>query len=179
MEILITRHGQTDWNVQEKLQGKADIELNQTGIEQAKIAKNKLENEKIDLIICSPLKRAKQTAEIINEGRNIPLIIDDRIAERDFGEFEGKNKSKFSFEDFWSYKKAENYEKAEKIQDFFERIYNFLDDIKEKYKDKRILIVAHGGVSIPFRCYFEGIPDIENLTGLGLDNCEIGKYTFK
>ena len=179
MEILITRHGQTDWNVQEKLQGKADIELNQTGIEQAKIAKNKLENEKIDLIICSPLKRAKQTAEIINEGRNIPLIIDDRIAERDFGEFEGKNKSEFSFEDFWSYKKAENYEKAEKIQDFFERIYNFLDDIKEKYKDKRILIVAHGDVSIPFRCYFEGIPDIENLTGLGLDNCEIGKYTFK
>ena len=179
MEILITRHGQTDWNLQRKLQGRADIELNQTGIEQAKIAKEELVNEKIDLIICSPLKRARQTADIINEGRNIPIIIDERISERDFGEFEGKNRNEFSFEDFWSYKKAENYEKAEKIQDFFERIYSFLDDIKEKYKDKRILIVAHGGVSIPFRCYFEGIPDIENLTGLGLDNCEIGKYTFK
>lgn len=59
MEILITRHGQTDWNLQRKLQGRADIELNQTGIEQAKIAKEELVNEKIDLIICSPLKRAR------------------------------------------------------------------------------------------------------------------------
>ena len=179
MEILITRHGQTDWNLQRKLQGRADIELNHTGIEQAKIAREELVNEKIDLIICSPLKRARQTADIINEGRNIPIIIDERISERDFGEFEGKNRNEFSFEDFWSYKKAENYEKAEKIQDFFERIYSFLADIKEKYKDKRILIVAHGGVSIPFRCYFEGIPDIENLTGLGLKNCEVRKYVFK
>ena len=179
MEILITRHGQTDWNLKRRLQGRADIELNQTGIEQAKIAKEELANEKIDLIICSPLKRAKQTAEIINEERNIPLVTDDRIAERDFGEFEGKYKEEFSFEDFWSYKKAENYERAETIKEFFNRIYGFLDDIKEKYKDKRVLIVAHGGVSIPVRCYFEGIPNVENLTGLGLKNCEVRKYTFK
>ena len=178
MQILLTRHGQTEWNVLKKVQGKVDIELNATGIKQAEETALKLKNTAIDIIISSPLKRARQTAEIINKEKNLPIIIDDRISERDFGEFEGKNRNEFSFEDFWSYKKAENYEKAEKIQDFFERIYSFLDDIKEKYKDKRILIVAHGGVSIPFRCYFEGIPDIENLTGLGLKNCEVRKYVF-
>lgn len=48
-----------------------------------------MKNEKIDLILCSPLKRAIQTAEIINQGRNIRIIIDERVSERDFGEFEG------------------------------------------------------------------------------------------
>lgn len=125
MEILITRHGQTDWNLQRKLQGRADIELNHTGIEQAKIAREELVNEKIDLIICSPLKRARQTADIINEGRNIPIIIDERISERDFGEFEGKNRNEFSFEDFWSYKKAENYEKQRKYRTFLREYIAF------------------------------------------------------
>lgn len=80
MDIYITRHGQTDWNVDHKVQGKADIDLNSVGIEQAKSTKQKLDNEKIDLIICSPLKRASQTADVINNGRNIPVIFDERIS---------------------------------------------------------------------------------------------------
>ena len=87
MKIYVTRHGQTDWNVQGKTQGRADIELNEVGIKQAKQTKEELKNIDIDLIICSPLKRAKKTAEIINEGRNIPIIFDDQIIERNFGEF--------------------------------------------------------------------------------------------
>lgn len=66
MEILLTRHGQTEWNVLKKVQGKADIELNEKGIQQAEETREILKNEKIDLILCSPLKRAIQTAEIIN-----------------------------------------------------------------------------------------------------------------
>ena len=79
MEILLTRHGQTEWNLLGKVQGKADIELNKKGMQQAEETRYYLENEKIDLILCSPLKRAVQTAEIINQGRNIPMII-NRIA---------------------------------------------------------------------------------------------------
>ena len=101
MKIYVTRHGQTDWNVQGKTQGRADIELNEVGIKQAKQTKEELKNIDIDLIICSPLKRAKKTAEIINEGRNIPIIFDDQIIERNFGEFEGE---KIKFDEFWDYK---------------------------------------------------------------------------
>ena len=66
MKIYVVRHGQTNWNVKGKIQGKSDIELNEKGIEQAKELKELIKNYDINLIISSPLKRAKQTAEIIN-----------------------------------------------------------------------------------------------------------------
>ena len=177
MKIYVTRHGQTEWNVLKKVQGKADISLNEKGIEQAIQTKKELDNEKIDLIICSPLKRAKETAQIINENRNIPIIFDDRISERDFGEFEGMPTTEFDFEGFWSYKANKEYSRAENIVDFFNRIYSFLDNLKEEYSDKNVLIVSHGGASIPIKCYFNGIPDdMDSLLELCLGNCEIARY---
>lgn len=176
MEILLTRHGQTEWNVEGKVQGRVDIVLNENGIKQAIETSKKLENEEIDLIICSPLNRTKQTAEIIKGNKNIPIICDNGLIERDFGEFEGLNKANFDFEGFWSYKNNYKYEKAENIEEFFNRIYNFLDRIKIEYSDKKILLVAHGGVSIPVNCYFNGIPDDDNLLKLVLGNCEVIKY---
>lgn len=84
MEILLTRHGQTDWNLLKKVQGKADIELNEKGIQQAETTRDFLKEKSIDLILCSPLKRAIQTAEIINQGRNIRIIIDERVSSLKF-----------------------------------------------------------------------------------------------
>ena len=184
MKIYLTRHGQTDWNVEHRPQGKADIELNRKGEEQARIvAKEKLNNTYIDLIICSPLKRAKRTAEIINTDRNIPIIYDERISERDFGEFEGKTideiKNETKFQGFWNYEYNIQYKKAENIQKFFNRVYEFLDETKEKYRDKNILLVAHGGVSVPVICYFKGIPKEENLIKMGIKNCEVKEFEIK
>ena len=179
MKIYFTRHGQTDWNVAHKFQGKADIALNSTGEEQAKIAKEKLENEKIDLIICSPLKRARRTAEIINSDKKLPIIYDERISERDFGEFEGKTKEEIKMSGFWNYDENVKYDKAENIQDFFKRVYTFLDEIKERYKDKNILIVAHGGVSVPVICYFNEIPKEENIIKMAIGNCEVREFEMK
>ena len=100
MEILLVRHGQTEWNLLKKVQGKADVELNEQGIKQAEETRNYLKNEKIDLILCKKKKRAMQTAEIIKQGRNIKMIIDERISERDFGEFEGMPNTDFDFNAF-------------------------------------------------------------------------------
>ena len=179
MEILLTRHGQTEWNLLKKIQGKADIELNETGIQQAETTRDSLKEERIDLIVCSPLKRAIQTAEIINQGRNIRIIIDERVSERDFGEFEGMPNTDFDYNAFWSYKQNLKYDKAENIKDFFRRVYNFLDNIKNEYDGKWILIVSHAGISIPVKCYFEGIPNAETLLPLCLGNCEVAKYSYK
>lgn len=178
MSIMLTRHGQTNWNVQKKVMGRCDEPLNEKGMGQAEETRDSLKDTDIDLIICSPLKRAKQTADIINEGRNIPIIYDDRIIERDFGEFEGKETKDFDFYGYWNYYRNDIYEEAENIQDFFKRIYGFLDEVTEKYKDKNILIVAHGGVSIPVACYFkEEIPEGSLVeAGLVLGNCQVVSY---
>lgn len=179
MEIYLTRHGQTEWNVLKKIQGKVDIELNENGKEQAKQIGEKLKNTKIDLIICSPLKRAKETAEIINSYLNVPIIFDERISERSFGEFEGMNIETFDFNDLWNYTKNCNHNKVEPLHDLFKRVYQFLDEMKETYVCKNILIVAHGGISIPVTCYFEGISTPENVFPLCLKNCEIKKFICK
>ena len=173
MKIYVTRHGQTDWNVQGKTQGRADIELNEVGIKQAKQTKEELKNIDIDLIICSPLKRAKKTAEIINEGRNIQIIFDNQIIERNFGEFEGK---KIKFDEFWDYNAHPRYQRAETIQEIISRISNFLDKIKEEYKDKNVLLVTHGGVSIAINCYFKGIPEDGKIINYCLHNCEVQEF---
>lgn len=177
--IYITRHGQTDWNVQNKVMGRCDEPLNNVGMKQALETKNNLMDKDIDLIICSPLLRAKQTAEIINKGRNIPIIYDNRIIERDFGEFEGMLTNNFDFNGYWDYYKNEQYKTAENIQAFFQRVYSFLEDIVKKYSEKNVLLVAHGGVSIPIACFFnENIP-IGSLieAGLVLGNCQVLAYS--
>lgn len=181
MNLYITMHGQTNWNVQKKVQGKVDIPLNDKGKQQALLVKNELEEVPIDIIICSPLIRAKETAIIINSERNIPIIYDDRISERDFGEFEGLSQNDFDFNGFWDYYQNNVYDKAENIKHFFERIYTFLDNISETYKNKNVLIVAHGGVSIPVSCYYNGSIPKGSLVeaGLVLGNCCVANYFQK
>ena len=174
--LYVTRHGETDWNVQGKVQGKADIVLNAKGIEQAKETMAMLKEESFDFIICSPLKRARKTAEIINSEKNIPIIFDERISERDFGEMEGMSKDDFDFQAFWNYEKNVTYEKAENIRVFFNRIFLFLDEIKKKYKDKNILLVTHGGVSIAINCYFNGVPESGACLPLCIKNCEVKSF---
>lgn len=176
--IYVTRHGQTNWNIQKKVMGRCDEPLNTTGIEQAMIVRDKLKNINFDMIICSPLLRAKQTAEIINENKKIPIVYDNRIIERDFGEFEGLETKDFDFKGYWNYYSDYHYKKAENIQIFFERIYNFLDEVTEEYIDANILIVGHGGVSIPIACYFNHNIPTESLLdhNLVLNNCEVVSY---
>ena len=179
MSLLITRHGQTDWNLRRKVQGKSNIGLNEVGIEQAEKLAKKLANEPIDLIICSPLLRARQTAEIINKNRNIPIIYDNRISEIDYGEFEGMELADFNLSAFWNYYNNNKYLRAENIKEFFKRVYDFIDKQKKKKKEKNILLVAHGGISIAVNCYFNGVPADGVVLKMGLHNCEYTKYEFQ
>ena len=104
------------------------------------------------MIICSPLQRAKQTAEIINIDNHLEIIYDERLRERNYGEFEGVSKTSFDYNEFWSYNKNINYTKAENVKEFFDRIYKFVDNLKIKYPDKNILIVAHAGILKALEC---------------------------
>lgn len=179
--IFVTRHGQTNWNLDEKVMGRCDEPLNKKGIEQAYLTKEKLRDCDIDLIISSPLLRAKQTAKIINEDRKANIVYDERIIERDFGEFEGLRYNEYDNLTLWDYYKNEKYEKAECMKDFFERVYSFCEELKTKYQDLNVLLVTHGGVSVALNCYFNNnIPEgsLSN-SGLFLKNCEVANYSIE
>ena len=171
MNITFVRHGQTDWNLQRKLQGKADIPLNETGILQAKQTAKMLEGKHFDRVYCSPLMRARQTAHFICENRNIPVLYEPRLAERDMGEYEGADWESFDSYAFWDYTADIHYERAENIREFYSRVYSFLDELKGKPGE--ILIVAHGGVFSPISCYSGHSKEGDNLQDILLKNGEV------
>ena len=140
------------------------------------ITKKELENVKYDLVICSPMKRAKQTAEIINEGRDIPIITDERIRERKLGEYEGRDVTEEMENNIWDYKLNYNIPNGENLHDFEKRIDEFFDDIKEKYHDKSVLIVAHGGIAKVIKAHLYGMPESQNLAEISMNNCEIIEF---
>ena len=86
--LYVVRHGETGWNETKKTMGQLDIPLSNIGLEQAEELREKIKDIDIDLILCSPLSRAKVTAKIINEDRNINILVQNPLAERYLGELE-------------------------------------------------------------------------------------------
>lgn len=139
--VCLIRHGETNWNAEGRLQGSTDIPLNEVGYQQAKETADYFEGSEWDLIVCSPLKRAKQTAEAINERLNLPLIEMEDIKERGFGDAEG-----LTIEERLAKYPDRNYPNKEQTDVFQKRIMGALRTLSENYPDKKILFVAHGGV---------------------------------
>ena len=170
--IYFVRHGQTEWNKLGKLQGHKDIELNDEGRMQAQIVKEKLSGVKFDKVFSSPLKRAKETAQIIC---NEEAVVDNRLIERFNGELEGKMKAEIkTFPDFND--PNETRFGIETLNSFKNRINDFLDEITKNYKNKNVLVVTHAGVCLYVRCYFEGEPDGVLYEKYKLQNCEVLSY---
>ena len=163
--LYFVRHGATDWNdfvddsgqKAPKCQGRADISLNERGIMQAQQVGQQLKDVKFDIILCSPLKRAKQTLKIMLDGKNAKFKVDERLIERDFGEFEGLTRRQFDFDGFWNSKSNQKFKRAESISFLQKRVFSLLDELSNM-PNKNILIVSHGGVGLVVRTYFEGVP---------------------
>ena len=172
MKVYIVRHGQVPHNAL-KQYNTNDEDLTDLGIKQAEELRDKIKNINFDIIICSPLNRAKHTADILNIN-HYKIIYDDRIMERSCGDLSGKPLEVTNREEYWNYNTAIKYDTSENIKLFFDRVYNFLDELKTK-DYKNVLIVAHSGVSKAFNGYFEGIQDGKFLNR-GLKNCEIKEY---
>lgn len=139
--ICLVRHGETDWNVLGKLQGTTDIPLNQVGISQGKECASYLAAFPWDIIITSPLKRAKGTAEIINEQLKLQLVEDGAFKERSFGDAEG-----MTAEERTATFRENEYPNQEDRELFIERLMGGLQGIAQDYSGKRVLLTAHGAV---------------------------------
>ena len=172
MRIYLVRHWEVPQNAL-KQYNTTDEDLNEVGIKQAEELRDKIKDMNFDIIISSPLIRAKHTANIINI-KNNKIILDDRIRERSCGDLSGKPLEVTNREEYWNYNTTIQYGTSENIKVFFDRVYQFLNELKEKDYEK-VLIVAHSGVSKGFSAYFEGIKDGKFLNR-GLKNCEVKEY---
>lgn len=154
MLLYIIRHGETQWNVEGRLQGQSETELNENGIRLAKITAEGLRDVPFDFGITSPLGRAKMTAQIILGERDVPLYEDARIQELSFGSWEGLGCRKENYQipsehfgDFYTdplrFQPADD---GETIAQLCERTKAFYQELirKEEYQDKTILIASHG-----------------------------------
>lgn len=142
-KFYIVRHGQTGWNVLGLMQGRVDIELNETGILQAESVKKQIKIDEIDICYCSPLKRTKKTAEIIVDGK-VEIIVDNMLIERNLGNFEGTKIDQDVIYSQWNYEENNSDNNLESIKDCLNRANEFLNKLNQKYDNKTILIVSHG-----------------------------------
>ncbi len=178
--LYIMRHGETDWNTLHKLQGRTDVPLNESGIAKAEAAREKYHDVHFDVCYCSPLSRAKMTAEILLEGREVPIIPDERLIEMSFGIYEGME---YSFDNpvypvDVIFKSPERYtvpvEGGETLGDLFKRTGQFLDEVVKPLleKGRDVLVVGHAGMNSSIICRLENIP-IEKFWSARMDNCEL------
>ena len=172
MKVYIVRHGEVPHNAL-KIYNNENEDLNENGVIQTETLKSKIKDLEYDMIISSPLIRAKHTAEIINV-KNKDILIDNRLEERNPGNLNGKPISYTNREEYWNFNSKVQYGTSENMKEFFKRVYNFLDELKARDYEC-VLIVAHSGVSKAFSGYFEGIQDGKFLNR-GLKNCEIKMY---
>ena len=152
--VYLVRQGQTDWNLFNKFNGCTDTELNHTGIEQAKLQAENLRSVGFDACFCSPQKRARQTCDIIYKG---PIVLDDRLAEINCGEFEGTKETADALKLFWQAIQSGDMG-TESFEEFTERNCDFCDMIMKDHKGKNVLIVTHSANARIINYYFNGKP---------------------
>ena len=178
--IYIMRHGKTDWNKEYRLQGRTDIPLNDEGREMAVEARELYKDVHFDVCYCSPLSRARETAEIFLKDReDVPIHIDDRLIEMSFGVCEGEDHifSKPESGVYKLFKDPENYEVVEGAESFdqlYSRTGDFLNHVAKPLSDegKDVLIVGHGAMNTSIICQARGIP-LKDFWSVGIENCKL------
>ena len=160
--IYLTRHGQTLWNIDKRLQGRGNSPLTEDGIERAKELRDRIKGMNIDVIYSSPIERALNTANIIKGDKNIEVITDDGLMEMCFGDYEGRRTDEVMKENpSWdiglimkgnTILSAPNGENLAEVRD---RVSKTMDRIIEENRGKTILIVAHGITLKALMYYFK------------------------
>ncbi|HLT89243.1 histidine phosphatase family protein [Sphingobacterium sp. SGR-19] len=182
--ICLLRHGETSFNADgNRYCGRTDVELTEKGISQAKRMYELLEGYDFDAVYSSPLQRAKKTAEIAS-GRVKNVLVDDRLIEVDFGEWEGMRPEEFQAKDPESW---DNWLAAperfpagrtgETAMQVISRLQSFYDDLIARYSDKTILVVGHNGVNRLFLASQLGMP-LKNYRRLVQDNSALTLLTL-
>jgi broad specificity phosphatase PhoE len=168
-ELLLVRHGETDWNRDGRYQGHADPPLNEAGRAQAHELARRLAHVEFDALYTSDLRRAAETAEIIVAGRNLPLTTDPGLREIDVGSWSGLTRAEIE-ERF----PGTSEHDGESREAHLERMLRTVTRIADAHPGERVLIVSHGGSLRTLRRHalkIESVPRIEH--------CEVYELAFR
>ncbi len=155
-KIIIVRHGETDYNVERRMQGWLDIPLNENGKAQAKASSSKLVGIQIDAIYSSDLIRAHETAKHISQVTGTQINITQALRERDMGIFSGwrwESEPDAEKESLWTeFESARDNEdvhwnkhRGESMHQMNKRIQDFMQRVHDTHKDQVVALITHGG----------------------------------
>ena len=179
--LYIIRHGRTDWNDRHKLQGSTDIPLNAEGRRMAEEAAEACRGIELDLCYSSPLIRARETAEILLRGRDVPILTDDRLREIAFGPWEGCRVSSLppEFQNFGT--APDRYVPpagAESLTHLCGRASDFVKSriLPAEGRYQTILVVSHGALGQALKCALEDKPLADFWKPAFPKNCSVTTY---
>lgn len=176
--IYFTRHGETVWNVENKICGMTDSPLTARGQQQARQLGELVRDSglHIDEILYSPLSRAADTAKAIAAATGLPARCEPRLREQCFGKYEGTPRDGAEFRISKTHF-ADRYDGGESMMQLAQRIYNLLDELRQD-ENKTYLLVAHNGIARVVESYFHDMTN-EEYSAAGIKNCELVEYRFE
>ena len=176
MQLLLVRHGQTDWNIERRIMGASPVPLNELGERQAALLRDALQGYAIHHIYTSPIHRALQTAQILNQAFQIPLLPHDELAEVGYGTYVGKT--------FAEIKKSPDYQayflspqlpvapEGESLQQVQDRMWQFWLNMKTQHPSDNLLVVSHSDTIKSLLIKILGI-DFSKMVQMRIDHATV------
>ncbi|MCR4394441.1 MAG: histidine phosphatase family protein [Dehalococcoidales bacterium] len=181
--IILIRHGDTDWNVEEIFRGRVDVELNENGIKQAQLLAKYLEDVPVKEIYTSPLKRALKTAEIIAGPHNANIIPSNELIDFDYGEWQGlshdkvKNQYKTLYEEWLKSPQLVRMPKGESLDDVRKRAVSLINQVIVRHQGI-IALVSHRVILKVIICALLGL-DNSYFWNIRVDTCGITIFNYE
>ena len=182
-EIILIRHGETEWNASEVFRGRADIDLNETGIRQAELLGKYLSREKIDHIYSSPLKRAVSTAEAIAGFQKKKVETVDNLIDFDYGEWQGltieqvKDIDDVLYQDWLDTPEQMKIPGGENLENVLDRAMRFVVGSVIKCREGKIAVVSHRVVLKVIICALLKL-DNSHFWDIRIDNGGITRFVY-
>jgi len=184
MILYVTRHGETEFNAQGRYAGSTDVPLNEKGFAQAKELALRLKGMRFDAIACSPMLRARQTADIVCAALDMPYVIYENFYERNMGVYEGLSREEVQelYPEMWNRKCTMKPDDApdggETLRQVCDRVDRGMERLRRDFEGKTILLICHGFVARAMNRYCKGL-SFEEMANFTLGNCEVVEYELE
>lgn len=173
LEVILVRHGLTDWNLGRRIMGARPIPLNEAGVAQLKLLQEMFGTIPLDAIFTSPIKRAVQSAQLLKGTRDIPIIESEDLREIDYGPWVGKTFDEISatpeFRDYFLRPHLAQVPDGESLAGVTARACDFIERLKKQGKRQRIVAISHADVIKAILVKYLGLP-LNEFHRLRIDN---------